>query len=33
MKKKNFILNGFEIKEKFDYKKYNEKYLKKLGFI
>ena len=27
---KNFILNGFEIKEKFDYKKYNEEILKKI---
>ena len=29
-KMKNFILNGFEIKEKFDYKKYNEEILKKI---
>lgn len=29
-KMKKFILNGFEIKEKFDYKKYNEEILKKI---
>lgn len=29
-KMKNFILNGFEIKEKFYYKKYNEEILKKI---
>lgn len=29
-KMKNFILNGFEIKEKFDYKKYNKEILKKI---
>ena len=29
-KMKNFILNGFEIKEKIDYKKYNEEILKKI---
>lgn len=29
-KMKNFILNGFEIKEKFDYKKYNEEILRKI---